>query len=57
MDLAAAKAWQAWFSKRQGGLRNAIVTAGAIGDPEGVPWLIEQTKVEALARVAGEAFP
>ena len=56
MDLAAAKAWQAWFSKRQGGLRNAIVAAGAIGDPEGVPWLTEQTKVEALARVAGEAF-
>jgi uncharacterized protein (TIGR02270 family) len=56
MDLAAAKAWQAWFSKRQGGLRNAIVIAGAIGDPEHVPWLIEQIKVEAVARVAGEAF-
>jgi uncharacterized protein (TIGR02270 family) len=56
MDLVAAKAWQASFSKRQGGLRNAIVAAGAIGDPEHVPWLIEQMKVEALARVAGEAF-
>jgi uncharacterized protein (TIGR02270 family) len=56
MDLVAAKAWQAWFSKRQGGLLNAIAAAGAIGDPEHVPWLIEQIKVEAVARVAGEAF-
>jgi uncharacterized protein (TIGR02270 family) len=56
MDLAAAKAWQTWFSKRKEGLRMAIVSAGAIGDPEQVPWLVEQTKVPVLGRVAGEAF-
>jgi uncharacterized protein (TIGR02270 family) len=56
MDLASAKAWQTWFSRRNDGLRMSIVAAGAIGDPEFVPWIIEQMKVEALARIAGEAF-
>ena len=56
MDLAAAKAWQAWFSRRKDGLRMGIAAAGAIGEPELIPWLIEQMKVEALARVAGESF-
>src|SRR6202007_1848090 len=56
MDLAAAKAWQTWFSKRKEGMRMAIAAAGAIGDPEHVPWLIEQMKVPALARIGGEAF-
>jgi uncharacterized protein (TIGR02270 family) len=56
MDLAGAKAWQAWFSKRNDGSRTAIAAAGAIGDPEYIPWLIEQMKVLPLARVAGEAF-
>ena len=56
MDLAAAKAWQAWFSRRREGLRMAIGAAGAIGDPKHVPWLIEEMKVPALARLAGEAF-
>jgi uncharacterized protein (TIGR02270 family) len=56
MDLAGAKAWQAWFSKREEGLRMAITAAGAIGDPEHVPWLIEQMNLPAMARVAGEAF-
>jgi uncharacterized protein (TIGR02270 family) len=56
MDPATAKAWQAWFSRRKGGLRIAISAAGGIGDPEQVPWLIEQMKVPALARIGGEAF-
>jgi uncharacterized protein (TIGR02270 family) len=56
MDLAGAKAWQAWFSRRKEGLRTAIAAAGALGDPEYVPWLIEQMKVPLQARIAGEAF-
>jgi uncharacterized protein (TIGR02270 family) len=56
MDLAGAKAWQAWFSRRKDGSRMAIAAAGAIGDPEYIPWLIEQMKVLSLTRVAGEAF-
>jgi uncharacterized protein (TIGR02270 family) len=56
MDLAAAKAWQAWFSRRRNGMRSAIAIAGAIGDPELVLWLIGQMNVPILARPAGEAF-
>jgi uncharacterized protein (TIGR02270 family) len=56
MDLAGAKAWQAWFSRRKEGMRVAIAAAGAIGDPEHIPWLIEKMNFAALARVAGEAF-
>ena len=36
--------------------RPAVIAAGAFGDPASVPWLLEQTKVPELARVAGEAF-
>jgi uncharacterized protein (TIGR02270 family) len=56
MDFAGAKAWQAWFSRRKEGMRGAIAGAGAIGDPERIPWLIEQMNFPVLARIAGEAF-
>jgi uncharacterized protein (TIGR02270 family) len=56
MDLASAKAWQATFSARKEGLRPAISAAAAIGDPAYIPWLIEQMRVAALGRIAGEAF-
>ena len=56
MDVAAAKAWQASLSKQKESLRLAIVGASAIGDPDRVPWLIEQMNLPALARVTGEAF-
>jgi uncharacterized protein (TIGR02270 family) len=56
MDLTSAKAWQAWFSRRKERMRIAIAAGGAVGDPEYVPWLIEQMNFPVLARVAGEAF-
>jgi len=56
MDLAAAKAWQASLSKQKVNLRLAIIAAGAIGDPDGVPWLKKQMNLSPMARVAGEAF-
>jgi uncharacterized protein (TIGR02270 family) len=34
----------------------AIRVAGALGDPESVPWLTEQMSIPDLARRAGEAF-
>lgn len=37
-------------------LRSAILGAGALGDPSGVPWLIEQMDNPVAARVAGAAF-
>jgi len=52
------------LAARQGGAdwarafppRLAINAAGHAGDPAAVPWLLDQMKAPALARVAGEAF-
>jgi uncharacterized protein (TIGR02270 family) len=34
----------------------AVQAVGVIGDPAGIPWLLEQMAVPELARVAGESF-
>jgi uncharacterized protein (TIGR02270 family) len=51
MEAPAAIAWRDKLAPRL-----AIVAAGAFGDPESIPWLLDQMKVPELARVAGEAF-
>jgi len=56
LDSGAAKAWQKQLARQPSHLRLAIQAAGIIGDPEFIPWLIEQMKNLPLARVAGEAF-
>lgn len=56
LDLSAAKTWQSRLSREPASRRLSIQAAGAVGDPEAIPSLIEQMKVPMLARVAGEAF-
>lgn len=56
LPIRAAKTFQKKLAAIPAKARLAIIAAGALGDPELVPWLIEQMKVPALARVAGEAF-
>ena len=56
MTPAAAAAWREKLAKKPATLRHAVVAAGAAGDPEAVPWLLDQTAVPAVARVAGEAL-
>lgn len=56
MSLAAAHGWMSKLAQQKNTLRSAVVGAGILGDPESVPWLIEQMSIPALARVAGEAF-
>lgn len=56
LPLPAAKAWHASLAKNSKTLHLAILTAGAMGDPAVVPWLIERMSQPALARHAGEAF-
>jgi uncharacterized protein (TIGR02270 family) len=51
-----AKVWIKKLIKELGRSRIAAVGAGALADPEIIPWLIEQMKVPKLARVAGESF-
>lgn len=38
------------------GVRQLVAGAGVSGDPHYVPWLIEQMRQPALARLAGESF-
>jgi len=56
MELPAALSFQDHLAQSPGTIRLATIGAGIIGDPALVPWLVEQMKTPALARVAGEAF-
>lgn len=56
MDLDSAISWHCKLASDEARARLAIQTAGSIGDPSLVPWLISRMDHPALARVAGEAF-
>lgn len=56
MPLQAAHNWQRELAGRSETLRRAVQALGVIGDPAGIPWLIEQMTKPDLARVAGESF-
>jgi uncharacterized protein (TIGR02270 family) len=56
LPIRAAKTFQKKLAAIPEKARLAIIAAGALGDAELVPWLIEQMKVPAHALVAGEAF-
>lgn len=56
MPLPETHAWHAELASSPEHLRLAIQGTGAAGDPERIPWLIEQMATPELARPAGEAF-
>jgi len=56
MTPAAAAAWREKLARTPETLRQAVIAAGAAGDPDAVPWLLDQTALPAVARVAGEAL-
>jgi len=56
MAPTTALSWQKQLAESPDTIRLATIGAGIIGDTVLVPWLIEQMKTPALARVAGEAF-
>jgi uncharacterized protein (TIGR02270 family) len=56
MPPALAGRWVQKLAAEPRRLRVAVLAAGAAGDPDNFPWLIEQMRVPPLARVAGEAF-
>lgn len=55
-DPSAAKQWQRLLSANPKYARLAILAAGAMGDLELIPWLIEQMSQPESARIAGDAF-
>lgn len=56
MEQTSALSWQKQLAELPDTTWLAIIGAGIIGDPVLVPWLFDQMKTPALARVAGEAF-
>jgi uncharacterized protein (TIGR02270 family) len=56
LDAPRAAAWRRQLAAKSEGVRPAIAAAGALGDPEAVPWLIAQMANPGAARRAGEAF-
>ena len=56
MSPTAAASWREKLASKPPTLRQAVIAAGAAGDPAAVPWLLDQTKIPAVARIAGEAL-
>jgi uncharacterized protein (TIGR02270 family) len=56
MKPVDARTWWESLAGDPERVRLAVLGSGAIGDPEAIPWLIEQMQVPSLARVAGESF-
>ena len=53
---SAAAVWREKLAARPETLRQAVIAAGAAGDPAAVPWLLDQMPNPLVARVAGEAL-
>jgi uncharacterized protein (TIGR02270 family) len=51
-----AERWRRQLADKPARLRAAVAAAGAAGNPEVVPWLIEMMRQPPLARRAGEAL-
>ncbi|MEN3332474.1 MAG: hypothetical protein V7641_1839 [Blastocatellia bacterium] len=56
MKINDADAWLKKLGRNLDQLPLAITSAGVLGDPERIPWLIEQMQVPEQAQIAGEAF-
>jgi uncharacterized protein (TIGR02270 family) len=55
-EPGVAQALQRRLERLPEAARQAVLAVGALGDPELVPWLIEQMQQPPLARIAGEAL-
>lgn len=56
LDPPLAASWREKLARDPATRREAVVLAGAAGDPQAIPWLVEQMSHLPVARVAGEAF-
>ncbi|WP_437533516.1 TIGR02270 family protein [Sorangium sp. So ce726] len=56
MDLAAASTWLRALARSARDPRTAVAATAALGDPAGVPWLLEVAAEPALSRLAGQAI-
>ena len=51
-----ARLWLMKLVREKNLPRVAIAVASGLGEPEAIPWLLDQCKIPAMARPAGEAF-
>jgi uncharacterized protein (TIGR02270 family) len=56
MSPKSATGWREKLAGKPETLRQAAISAGAAGNPEAVPWLLEQMNIPPVARAAGEAL-
>lgn len=56
LELREAHRWRDRLLVEPHSCRRALQAAGALGDPEGIPFLIDAMKSPGLARLAGDAF-
>jgi uncharacterized protein (TIGR02270 family) len=56
LSLHDAKQWLVRLVKNLHQMRTAIVAAGALGEPDVIPFLLDQMEHPEPARVAGESF-
>lgn len=56
MSIEQSLAWMKTLASVPNTLRLAVQSAGVIGDPANIPWLIQQMANPIVARVAGESF-
>ena len=56
MDPPSVIVWLSRLGQDSRNVRLIVLAVGILGDPAGVPWLIEKMRVPVLARVAGQSF-
>lgn len=56
LPLEEARQWISLLAKNKKNAREVIYATAVLGDPQAVPWLIQQMRVPQFSRVAGEAF-
>lgn len=56
LPIEDARQWIGLLAKDKKNAREVIYATAVLGDPQAVPWLIQQMRIPELSRVSGEAF-
>jgi uncharacterized protein (TIGR02270 family) len=56
LPIEEARQWIGLLAKNTKNAREVIYATAVLGDPQAVPWLINQMRIPELTRVSGEAF-
>ncbi len=56
LSIEEARQWIGLLAKDTKNARDVIYATAVLGDPQAVPWLIQQMRIPEFSRVSGEAF-